>query len=631
MTPNPLPPTADRRGLRTGWGADWVRHTCRTKPARGVLQGLGCALVVWLLTRTSILQTLEDGTLDARFALRGTRPTQARVLLIGVDEASYDELKKPAAHLSPELAKVVKYVHGRGARAIGVDLLLKTSENDGDPGGAGDPSTLGRVVVEAGNVVLPRYWVNRAWVWPPLQWRIKSQLNPEPTDIAFVNFTDDRPSVRRQQLLIRDGEEMVPQFALALYARAQGAAIDWDDDRAELKVGGDPIPLDSEQMLRINFVGPAGTFPTTPFRDVLRKAREGPPLPGIEDAIVLIGDTTPDQQDYHRIPFAGGPLARGTGLMSGMEIHAHILATLVDRAFLTTPGWLSPLAVLPTLGGLLGLLFAFARPKRGIAIALGFSVAWAALCFLTFVYCNWQVELTPVPLLASFTYATAFAGVFRKPHRREAPPLQKIRILFLSANPASTTPLRLDEEVREITNKIGASRYRDSFELVTQWAVRPDDLLQCLNQHRPHIVHFSGHGSTAEEIVLLDDARCPAPVSTKALASLFRVLKGNVRVVLLNACYSRSQAEEITQHVDCAIGMNRAIGDEAAIKFAASFYRAVGFGNSILDAFGQGQASLLLHGIAEDQTPELLARKGVRPSEIVLVSPPDSAPDGGSS
>ena len=47
--------------------------------------------------------------------------------------------------------------------------------------------------------------------------------------------------------------------------------------------------------------------------------------------------------------------------------------------------------------------------------------------------------------------------------------------------------------------------------------------------------------------------------------------------MILNACYSKKQAEAITQVIDCAIGMNDAIGDEAAITFAASFYRAIGF------------------------------------------------------
>ena len=81
---------------------------------------------------------------------------------------------------------------------------------------------------------------------------------------------------------------------------------------------------------------------------------------------------------------------------------------------------------------------------------------------------------------------------------------------------------------------------------------------------------------------------------------------------MLNACYSRPQAEALAQTIDCTVGMNRPIGDEAAIVFAASFYRAIGFGRSVKEAFELGKAALLLEGIPEDQTPELLTRHGRR-------------------
>jgi hypothetical protein len=68
--------------------------------------------------------------------------------------------------------------------------------------------------------------------------------------------------------------------------------------------------------------------------------------------------------------------------------------------------------------------------------------------------------------------------------------------------------------------------------------------------------------------------------------------------------------------------MNRPIGDAAAIVFAASFYRAVGFGRSVQEAFELGKAALLLEGIPEDQTPELLTRLGVDVAELRLIAPP---------
>ncbi len=57
----------------------------------------------------------------------------------------------------------------------------------------------------------------------------------------------------------------------------------------------------------------------------------------------------------------------------------------------------------------------------------------------------------------------------------------KIRALFLAANPVNTERLGLDKEIREITSQIRSSEYRDLLELISVWAVRPDDLLQNLN------------------------------------------------------------------------------------------------------------------------------------------------------
>lgn len=205
--------------------------------------------------------------------------------------------------------------------------------------------------------------------------------------------------------------------------------------------------------------------------------------------------------------------------------------------------------------------------------------------------------------------------------------VEKCKVLFLAANPAGMTPLSLDREIREIEEKIRSSEHRDTLELITKWALRPDDLLQYLNQHQPHIVHFSGHGSEANEILLLTETGSAQPVSSEALAELCRSLKDNIRVVILNACFSRGQAEAIVEHIDFAVGMNKEIGDQAAITFAASFYRALGFGRSVQGAFDQGKTALMLAGISEEHTPELLCRKGADPNALVLLQADAPAED----
>ena len=77
-------------------------------------------------------------------------------------------------------------------------------------------------------------------------------------------------------------------------------------------------------------------------------------------------------------------------------------------------------------------------------------------------------------------------------------------------------------------------------------------------------------------------------VSTGALADLFKLFAKQIQCVVLNACYAEVQAEAICQHIPYAIGMNQAIGDEAARKFAEGFYRAIWDDRTIEDAFASG-------------------------------------------
>src|SRR5205085_4220721 len=105
-----------------------------------------------------------------------------------------------------------------------------------------------------------------------------------------------------------------------------------------------------------------------------------------------------------------------------------------------------------------------------------------------------------------------------------------------------------------------------------QWAVRVSDIQSHLLRYQPDIVHFSGHGSSASEIILEDVNGNSQPIPSKALGQLFSILRDNIKCVLLNACYSESQARTIAEHIDCVIGMSKAIGDVAAIHFSTAFY-----------------------------------------------------------
>jgi len=197
--------------------------------------------------------------------------------------------------------------------------------------------------------------------------------------------------------------------------------------------------------------------------------------------------------------------------------------------------------------------------------------------------------------------------------------MDKIKALFFAASPVGSSGLMVEEEIRAITKKIRASDYRDSIELVLAPATQPDDLIEALNQHKPQIVHFSAHGKPTGEILLLDKVGgLPKAVKSNAIRELFKTMKDNIRVVLLNACYSKVQARAIVKVIDCAIGIKTPITNHAAIAFAASFYGALGFGRSVKEAYEQGRAAILLEGIDTRNIPELLVKEGVDPSCIFL-------------
>lgn len=187
----------------------------------------------------------------------------------------------------------------------------------------------------------------------------------------------------------------------------------------------------------------------------------------------------------------------------------------------------------------------------------------------------------------------------------------KVQILFLAANPEGTDKMALDKEIRTIKEKIRASRYRDQLDLVSAWAVRFDDLLQELNEHEAQIVHFSGHGSPTGEIILVGDDGVAGSIDPNIFRDLIETTSDNIRVVILNACYSEPMAVAVEEIVDCAIGTKGQLGDKAAIAFAGSFYRAIGFGRSVWNAFRQGLISVRHCNIYGHDVPQLLHRKSL--------------------
>lgn len=182
-------------------------------------------------------------------------------------------------------------------------------------------------------------------------------------------------------------------------------------------------------------------------------------------------------------------------------------------------------------------------------------------------------------------------------------------ILFLAADPTNASRLRLGQEVRDIQEKLQLAKMREKFILHQRMSVRPTDVTQALLDLRPTIVHFAGHGTAAGQLCLEDSTGRVHAVDPAAITELFEQFKDQVKCVVLNACYSEEQAGAIAEHIDHVIGMHGAIGDEAALAFAAGFYQALGGGCTIEEAYKLGRVQIRLQGIPEHLIPILRSKE----------------------
>jgi tetratricopeptide (TPR) repeat protein len=195
---------------------------------------------------------------------------------------------------------------------------------------------------------------------------------------------------------------------------------------------------------------------------------------------------------------------------------------------------------------------------------------------------------------------------------------QTLRILYLAANPIGTQSLHLGLDAQQIQARLRAEH---SIELVPRPAATYAVLEQAIQEYRPAVIHFSGHGSSKGEIVLEDPNGRPLALNTEAFDKLLSAVRGTVRLVVLDACGTQPQAEAVKRTVGCAIGMSREIGDPEAIAFAAAFYGAIGQHFSVKTAFDFGVAAVSQMQTDQQTIPQLLPC-GVDPCRLVLVPDP---------
>ncbi len=197
----------------------------------------------------------------------------------------------------------------------------------------------------------------------------------------------------------------------------------------------------------------------------------------------------------------------------------------------------------------------------------------------------------------------------------------------ISANPDQN--LRVDAEVRQVREAVKKALHRDLVDIDHRPAATPEDLLDGINELRPHVIHFSGHAGG--ETVLFDDGAVQNPrgrvVSFELLHKVVAATDTPPTLLVLNACDTLDGAERLLDVIPVVVAMSSSISDLAAAVFAARFYSAIANSQSVGAALKQATVGVDLAGLDEGWKPEALVRDAVNLDSLVLVRTP--APEGG--
>ncbi len=369
---------------------------------RVFLAGSLAGLAIVLLATANPFHSFEIAelkALDVRFALRGPRAPASPLLVVTIDEDSFDDLNMAWPWPRALHAKFLDVVSRGGPIAIGMDILF----TEPSPRGPADDRSLGLAVARAHKVVLGAAITEVGDEVGGVSFGKESINAPIPeirqgaAGFGYVNFDRDADAfVRRTTLTRRFQDADLPGFDLRLYRLAADAGLTRK-----------ALPKTREVI--INFIGGPGSFQRIAYHRVIRG--EVPPE-AFTDKIVLVGATSPTLHDVFPTPFA----LEG---MPGVEIHAHMLETLLQGNPIRRP----PAALVPLLTVAAGAGAAWAatvlRPLTAFLIAVAASLFYLGGCHVAFLWGRWWADVMPVPLALGITYAGTVAKNFAQEQREK--------------------------------------------------------------------------------------------------------------------------------------------------------------------------------------------------------------------
>ncbi len=374
---------------------------------------------------------LEDISLDLRFQLRGPLDvSHSPIILIEVDNRSYKDLNERFPFPREHYARVIHNLRRAGVGMVVMDIQF-TEKVTGDEAGLealADELAREGIVILSGELVQDRRHYSR--LDPPLP-----ELLASGQPWGLINDLNDRDGVNRLYPLYWPSPgngDPLPSLGLQVLMNELGESTIPEPADGYLRLKDRELLLEPGygNAIRINYHGPAGSFPTYSFSSIMDDAEfqlaeedfdtdyieqfadsmlfdllwEGEEHP-FRGKIALVGVSATDLHDNKRTPYFH--YKGDTRLMPGVETHAHALQTLLDGAWIRRPFSGGATLILPALASLLGVMITgLMGPFRALFLLLPMMAAYLGLGQLLFNRGNIWLDLvtTLVALVGAWVF-----------------------------------------------------------------------------------------------------------------------------------------------------------------------------------------------------------------------------------
>jgi adenylate cyclase len=306
---------------------------------------------------TGLLYPLEAQSVNARFAVRGSRPALVKnFVIVQIDEATFNYFRNhpPLDGYWPfprrYHAVVIDHLLAAGAKLIAFDIQFT------QPTDVVDDNALIEAVDRAHNMVLATDAVDR-----------NGQTGVLGGDLApWGARAGNSTVIGDSQGVIRDFQhsyQSIDTFPVAIASDSLG------HEAGSKPFGG------SQKRVPIDYPGPPGTVPEVSYWQVYENKF---PAAAVRGKIVIVGAAAPELQDIHSTPTSGSQE------MDGPEIQADAAATtLAGLPLRNGPGWLN-VALIVVFGAALPLASIRVRLWRTLGAALLLAAVFTVATQLAF-------------------------------------------------------------------------------------------------------------------------------------------------------------------------------------------------------------------------------------------------------